>query len=113
MGGLLTALYEKQTKRGKRMAFGSLEDLEGSFELVVFAEPYEKHRSLLFEAKSQSEGEGGPALLFATHDLDDMVELATRVVVIEGRPASIERTLDPSTVGARQTIGYALAEARR
>jgi len=70
VGGLLTALYEKQTKRGKRMAFGSLEDLEGSFELVVFAEPYEKHRSLLFEAKSQSEGEGGPVPLLVVGTLE-------------------------------------------
>ena len=37
IGGLLTAMRETRTKRGKRMAFATLEDLEGSFELVIFS----------------------------------------------------------------------------
>jgi DNA polymerase-3 subunit alpha len=46
-GGLLTAVRETRTKRGALMAFGTLEDLEGAFDLVIFAEPYERLRELL------------------------------------------------------------------
>jgi len=46
-GGLLTQIRETRTRRGALMAFGTLEDLEGSFDLVFFAEPYERLRELL------------------------------------------------------------------
>src|SRR5690606_20099434 len=36
-GGLVTALRETRTRTGNTMAFGTLEDLEGSFDLVIFA----------------------------------------------------------------------------
>jgi DNA polymerase-3 subunit alpha len=49
-GGLLTALRETRTKRGALMAFGTLEDLEGAFDLVIFSEPYERLRELLKRA---------------------------------------------------------------
>ncbi len=46
-GGLITLLRETRTRRGQTMAFGTLEDMEGSFELVIFSEPYANHRELL------------------------------------------------------------------
>jgi DNA polymerase-3 subunit alpha len=70
VGGLLTALRETRTKRGQRMAFATVEDLEGSFELVIFSEPYEQHRSLLLEAKDGSEAEGGPTPLVILGELE-------------------------------------------
>ena len=69
IGGLLTAMRETRTKRGKRMAFATLEDLEGSFELVIFSEPYESHVDLLREAISGPEGEG-PTPLLISGDLE-------------------------------------------
>ena len=33
------------------MAFGTLEDLEGSFDLVIFAEPYAQLRAALLQAR--------------------------------------------------------------
>ena len=44
------------------MGFGQLEDLEGSFELVIFSEPFEQHVELLRMAKDGggAEGEVGP-----------------------------------------------------
>ncbi|MFP6655230.1 MAG: DNA polymerase III subunit alpha, partial [Myxococcota bacterium] len=57
-GGLLTGLREVLTKRGKRMGFGTLEDLEGSFELVIFTEPFEQHVALLREAKEEMAADG-------------------------------------------------------
>ena len=56
VGGLLTALRETRTRRGALMAFGTLEDLEGSFDLVIFSDAYARHGSLL---KSALEGRGG------------------------------------------------------
>ena len=43
-GGLITQLRQTMTKRGQRMGFGTLEDLEGSFELVIFADPFAQFR---------------------------------------------------------------------
>jgi len=50
VGGLITGLRETRTRRGQTMAFGKIEDLEGGFELVIFAEPYATHRDLLRKA---------------------------------------------------------------
>lgn len=63
VGGLLTNLRLTRTKRGKRMAFGTLEDLEGSFELVIFNETYESNIDLWTRAKSGDEGQGPLPLL--------------------------------------------------
>lgn len=41
VGGMVSAMREITTKRGKRMAFVTLEDLSGQVELVVFSEVYE------------------------------------------------------------------------
>ena len=84
--------------------------------LVLCDEPFSAMdlptRTQLRSRLRQAAG-AGSALLFTTHDLDDMVQLATRVALIEGRPASIERALDPTAPGARTNLGTALAEARR
>ncbi len=69
-GGLLTGLRETRTKRGQRMGFGQLEDLEGSFELVIFSEPFEMHVELLRDAKS-GVGEEGPIPLVVHGTLEE------------------------------------------
>jgi len=56
VGGLLTGLRETRTKRGQRMGFGTLEDLEGAFDLVIFSEPFTQHLGLLQEAQEAAEG---------------------------------------------------------
>ena len=38
------------------MGFGTLEDLEGSFDLVIFSEPFTQHVALLQEAQAAEEG---------------------------------------------------------
>jgi DNA polymerase-3 subunit alpha len=55
IGGLLTGLRETRTRRGDTMAFGTLEDLEGAFDLVFFPEPYTRLRPLLKETKDAEE----------------------------------------------------------
>jgi DNA polymerase-3 subunit alpha len=69
VGGILTALRETRTRRGAVMAFGTLEDLEGNLDLVVFAEPYAQHGSLLKRARG--DGEGGPTPLLVTGQLEE------------------------------------------
>ena len=90
-GGLLTGLREVLTKRGKRMGFGTLEDLEGSFELVIFTEPFEQHIGLLREAKNEmsESGERGPIPLIVHGTLEEgdppkiLVRDVTRLDVAE------------------------------
>jgi DNA polymerase-3 subunit alpha len=52
------------------MAFGTLEDLEGSFDLVIFAEPYAQFASLLKRAKGGDAGQG-PTPLLVTGQLEE------------------------------------------
>ena len=72
-GGLLTGLRETRTKRGQRMGFGQLEDLEGGFELVIFSEPFEQHVELLRSAKDETnaDGERGPVPLIIHGTLEE------------------------------------------
>ncbi len=50
-GGVLTAYRETRTRRGLTMAFATLEDLEGSFELVIFPDTWTTSREVLIKAK--------------------------------------------------------------
>ncbi len=82
VGGLLTGLREVPTKRGKRMAFGTLEDLEGSFELVIFSKAYEVSASLLNHAKSGDEGQGPlPLLVSGTVEEAESPKILVRDII--------------------------------
>jgi len=47
--GLVTAVRTIITKKGRPMAFGTLEDTGGSIEMVIFSDPWEKYGSMLNE----------------------------------------------------------------
>ena len=49
MGGILTEVKEKATKKGDYMAFVTLEDMTGQIECLVFPRVFEKYRTLLNE----------------------------------------------------------------
>jgi DNA polymerase-3 subunit alpha len=66
-GGILTALRETRTRRGALMAFATLEDLEGSFDLVIFAEAFAQYGTLL---KAAAAGEEGPTPLLISGSLE-------------------------------------------
>jgi DNA polymerase-3 subunit alpha len=68
-GGLVTSLRETRTRRGDRMAFATLEDMEGSFDLVVFAEPYARLEKLLKQGLQAEEG-GVPEPILVTGSLE-------------------------------------------
>jgi DNA polymerase-3 subunit alpha len=67
-GGLLVGLRETRTRRGQRMAFGTLEDLEGSFDLVIFSQPFAQHAELLQRANGGDES--GPLPLVVSGNLE-------------------------------------------
>jgi DNA polymerase-3 subunit alpha len=82
VGGLVTALRETRTRRGETMAFGTLEDLEGAFDLVIFAEPYGRLRTLLRGALEPGPGmPPRPLLLSGKLEAGDPPKLLVRDAV--------------------------------
>jgi len=82
IGGLVTAFRETRTRRGALMAFATLEDLEGGFDLVVFSEPYARFGSLLKGAMEAVEGEGPtPVLVSGTLEGGDPPKVLVREVL--------------------------------
>ena len=71
IGGLLVSFGERLTRRGKPMGRGRLEDLEGTFELVIFSSVFDAHIELLRQAKQSAEGEGGPIPLVVAGRLEE------------------------------------------
>jgi DNA polymerase-3 subunit alpha len=79
VGGLLTTLRETRTRRGDTMAFATLEDLEGAFDLVIFAEPYGRLRALLKQAMAPAPGEPPlPLLVSGTLEAGEPPKLLVR-----------------------------------
>ena len=83
-GGLLAGLRETRTKRGSRMAFAQLEDLEGTFELVFFSDVYEECVGLLRVARDENSAEGGrgpvPLVVQGTLEEGDPPKILVRKV---------------------------------
>ena len=51
VAGLIVAMNTRNSKRGGKLAFITLDDRSGRIELVVFPEDYERHRDLLVKDK--------------------------------------------------------------
>ncbi len=115
IGGLLTTMRETLTKRGQRMAFATIEDLEGSFELVIFSDAYEAASPLLAQAKSGG-GEGGPVPLLVQGTLEEgdppkvLVREIHRLEDAEERLAGtlrvrmVERDINPDRMAALRRV---------
>jgi DNA polymerase-3 subunit alpha len=81
-GGILTALRETRTRRGQVMAFAGLEDLEGRFDLVVFAEPYAEYGGVLRRALGEGSADGAvPILISGTLEAGDPPKILVREVL--------------------------------
>jgi DNA polymerase-3 subunit alpha len=82
VGGLLSSLRETRTRRGAVMAFGTLEDLQGGFDLVIFSEPFAQFGSLLKRAIA-GDGESGPIplLISGTLEAGDPPKILVRQVL--------------------------------
>ncbi len=50
LGGIITNVKVNADKRGRQMAFVSVEDFIGSYEVIVFSDPFEKYKKLLFDS---------------------------------------------------------------
>jgi len=90
VGGIVTALKRKKTKKGDWMATFSLEDLEGTIEVIVFPDLYGRIMSRLVEdtpvlVGGKAEIEDRPRILAMT--------LSTLQQAREGRTAGVAITL--------------------
>ena len=82
VGGLVTALRELRTRKGDLMAFGTLEDLEGAFDLTVFPEPFARLGSVLKSCIAEAEaGRPVPILVTGTLEAGDTPKLLVRDVI--------------------------------
>jgi DNA polymerase-3 subunit alpha len=81
-GGLIGSLRETRTRRGALMAFATLEDMSGVFDLVVFSEPFAQYGSLLRSAAADDSGEGPkPLLVTGTLEAGEPPKILVRTVV--------------------------------
>lgn len=73
VGGIVTAVTRKFTKRGDQMAFITLEDLVGTVEIVVFPRQFGRYREQIVEGKK----------IFVTGDADVEENAAGKVMASE------------------------------
>ena len=73
VGGIVTAVTRKFTKRGDQMAFLTLEDLVGTVEIVVFPRQFDRYREQIAEGKK----------IFVTGDADVEENAAGKVMASE------------------------------
>jgi DNA polymerase-3 subunit alpha len=85
-GGLITSLRETRTRRGSLMAFATLEDLEGRFDLVIFSETYGRYGAQIRAAMDPGAGEGPvPLLVGGTLETGDTPKILVRDIHELGR----------------------------
>lgn len=86
IAGLISEYKELITKKGTRMAFGRVEDLTGSVELVIFPDTFAKYSHLLKEEKPILVGgglevaEGNPKIIVDSFALFDEVLRKTKKI---------------------------------
>ncbi len=86
IAGLISEYKELITKKGTRMAFGKVEDLTGSAELVIFPDTYAKYMHLLKEDRPLLVGgsleveEGHPKIIVDSFALFDDVLRKTKKI---------------------------------
>jgi len=109
-GGMVTKLREKQTKRGQIMAFCTLEDLEGSFEAVFFADAYTANRDLLRRALAGATERDRPALPVV---VAGKLENSEPPRILASRVADLERAEERFTPAVELHIALQAGEAGR
>jgi DNA polymerase-3 subunit alpha len=96
IAGLISEYKELITKKGTRMAFGRVEDLSGSVELVIFPDTYAKYAQLLKEEKPLLVGggleveEGNPKIIVDSFALFDEVLRKTKKISLRLDKINIE-----------------------
>ena len=108
MGGILTEVKGKATKKGAYMGFITLEDLTGQIECLVFPKTYEKYQGLMavddlvvLTGKLSIREEESPKLLVdALVPLDDWEEEKAKSPAQEDRPRTTRVTTSAHIPGA-------------
>ncbi|UYL08249.1 DNA polymerase III subunit alpha [Bdellovibrio sp. SKB1291214] len=87
VAGLITELRELITKKGTRMAFGKLEDLTGSVELVIFPDAFAKNGEMLKDERPMLIGGGleveegvAKIMVDSVSPLEDILKKTKRMV---------------------------------
>lgn len=108
VAGLITRIRPHQTKSGKAMAFVTLEDIQGSIELVIFANTWQKVKSsieleriILVEGKPA--GDPGEAKVLVDQVFTDL-QVVTPLTGKTSAPAGL-RTASSKTRTPDKTIG--------
>jgi len=97
IGGMVTSLNLKTTKKGDRFALFDLEDQYGSVRVVVWPETYSRSKALLradaavlVKGKLEMEEEGAATIIAEEiQALDDIRERAARTIILRARTASL------------------------
>jgi DNA polymerase-3 subunit alpha len=82
VGGLVTALREIRTQKGKPMGFATLEDLEGAFELVIFPDGWAQFGAAVKRHHEKVDsGSAEPLLVTGTLEAGDTPKVLVREIV--------------------------------
>ncbi len=94
VGGMMASVSRKRTRKGETMATFSLEDLEGSVEVVVFPELYARSQGVFMEE--------APVLVAGRVESD---ESRTRILASELVPIAEARQARTESVALRVPVG--------
>lgn len=98
IGGVISQIKEITTKKGDRMAFVTLEDLEGTCEVIIFPETYAKHRiqvakdAVVFICGSVNKRDEIPKIIASeVIPVEDVRKKLTKVISIDLSTVGLER----------------------
>ena len=115
--GDLGRRWPHQLSGGQRQRVSLARALAVDPEVLLMDEPFAALDSFTREALQDElqriRAETGTTVLFVTHDIDEAIYLADRVVVLAGAPARIAATIDVAAPHPRQRRDPALAAAAR
>jgi NitT/TauT family transport system ATP-binding protein len=115
--GDLAHRWPHQLSGGQRQRVSLARALAVDPDVLLMDEPFSALDSFTREALQDElqriRAETGKTVLFVTHDIDEAVYLADRVIVLAGAPAGIAATIDVTAAHPRQRHDPALAAAVR
>ncbi|WP_273266102.1 DNA polymerase III subunit alpha [Flexistipes sinusarabici] len=90
LGGIVKAIKTHITKKGERMAFVTLEDIEGTIDLVVFPSVFREHlrnieedRILIVKGKYNSDEEKESVLVEEIYEINEAIETLADSLLIK------------------------------
>lgn len=89
-GGIIQSVKEITTKKGQRMAFVTMEDLNGTYEVIVFSETFQKMQALiqkdaliLVKGKVSKRDDAPKIIAGELMPLDEVRKRMTRVIAVD------------------------------